>query len=51
MEYAVGIASALGVGLFGTLARFDRERVFYPLILVVAGHYYVPFAHASGKQG
>jgi hypothetical protein len=40
----VGIALALTVGTFAALARFDRERVFYPTVLIVTASYYALFA-------
>ncbi len=44
MDVLIGIALAIGVGLFGRHAGFDRERGFYPLVLIVTGSYYVLFA-------
>lgn len=44
MGIMLGIALAMGVGLFGTYIGFDRDRVFYPLILMVIATYYVLFA-------
>jgi hypothetical protein len=40
----VGIGLALAVGTFAALARFDRERVFYPTVLIVTASYYALFA-------
>jgi len=48
MEYAAGALLALGVGVLATLAGFDRERSFYPVILVVIASYYGLFALMSG---
>jgi hydrogenase/urease accessory protein HupE len=40
----VGIALGLAVGAFAALARFDRERVFYPTVTIVTASYYALFA-------
>jgi hypothetical protein len=42
--FLVGILLALAVGAFATLVGFDRERSFYPTVLMVVGSYYVLFA-------
>lgn len=49
MEYLVGVLLALGVGVFATLARLDRERSFYPVVLIVIASYYALFAVMSGS--
>lgn len=48
MELLVGVAMALCVGLFSTVAGFDRDRSLYPVILVVVASYYVLFAVMGG---
>lgn len=48
MEYLVGVALALCVGLFTTVAGFDRDRSLYPVILVVVASYYDLFAVMGG---
>jgi hypothetical protein len=35
MEYAIGIIVAAAVGAFGTVVGFDKERSFYPVVLIV----------------
>ena len=45
-----GIAVALGVAIFARIVGFDRERVFYPVVLVVVGSYYDLFAIMAGGQ-
>ena len=40
----IGVAVGLGAGLFGTVVGFDRERGFYPVVLIVIAAYYVLFA-------
>lgn len=49
MEYLVGIAVAFGVGLFTTVAGFDRDRSLYPVILLVISSYYGLFAIMGGS--
>lgn len=44
MEYAAGVIIATAVGLFGSLIGFDKERSFYPTVLIVIASYYVLFA-------
>ncbi len=41
---AVGLALALLVGAFARLVGLDRDRSFYPTVLVVVASYYVLFA-------
>jgi hypothetical protein len=48
MEYFVGVALALGVGIFTTFAGFDRDRSLYPVILLVVASYYDLFAVMGG---
>lgn len=49
MAYAVGIALALFVSVIARLAGFDRDRVFYPMLLSVIASYYVLFAVMGGS--
>jgi hypothetical protein len=44
MAIFVGLLLALGISLFATISGFDREKGFYPLILVVSASYYDLFA-------
>jgi hypothetical protein len=44
MPYVVGIVLSLGVALFARLVGFDRDRAFYPTVLIVIASYYVLFA-------
>jgi hypothetical protein len=46
----IGMGLALAVGLFGTLVGFDRERSFYPTIMVVIAALYSLFAVMSGSH-
>jgi len=45
----VGIVLSLVVVMFGRGAGFDRERSFYPTVLVVTASYYVLFAVMGGS--
>jgi hypothetical protein len=49
MDYAIGIGLALVVSGWAALVGFDRDRVFYPTLLVVIALYYVLFAVMSGS--
>ena len=44
MEYLIGIILALVVCASAALVGFDRDRVFYPTMVVVVAHYYILFA-------
>jgi hypothetical protein len=47
MAYLIGIVLSLGVALFARCVRFDRDRAFYPTVLIVIASYYVLFAAMS----
>ena len=40
----VGLFLALAVGAFATTLRLDRDRAFYPTVMIVIAAYYVLFA-------
>lgn len=44
MEYVIGITAATVVGLFATVVGFDKERGFYPVVLIVIAALYLLFA-------
>ena len=45
MEYLIGVVLATATCvLFGMLAGFDRERLFYPMMLPPIATYYILFA-------
>lgn len=48
MEYFIGIALGLGVGLLTSFVEMDRDRALYPAILIVIASYYVLFAIMGG---
>ena len=49
MSVLVGVLLALGVGLFATVVRLDRDRAFYCAVTIVVGSYYVLFAAMGGS--
>ena len=49
MPYAIGIALSVGVAAFARLVGFDRDRAFYPTVVMVVASYYVLFAAMSGS--
>jgi hypothetical protein len=50
MGYLIGIALAVAVGLFAGALRFDKERSFYPVVLIVIANLYVFFAILAGSR-
>jgi hypothetical protein len=50
MEYLIGIALAALVCAFALLSGFDRDRVFYPTVVIVNATYYILFA-VMGNSG
>lgn len=44
MEYLIGFALALGISIGATAIGFDRERSFYPTVLIVIAFLYALFA-------
>jgi hypothetical protein len=49
MEYIVGLVLAAAVAVFARLVRFDRDRSFYPVVLIIVASYYVLFAVIGGS--
>jgi hypothetical protein len=49
MAYLVGAALALAVAAFAALIGFDRDRAFYPTVLIVVASYYDLFAAMAGS--
>ena len=50
MEYLIGLILSLAVAGSAVVVGFDRERAFYPTVLIVIASYYVLFA-AMGAPG
>lgn len=44
MEYLIGVGLGVAVCVFALLTGFDRDRVFYPTMVVVVAAYYILFA-------
>jgi hypothetical protein len=49
MAYVIGILLALVVSVYATVLRLDRDRAFYPTVLIVIASYYVLFAVMFGS--
>src|SRR5207237_10753843 len=49
LPYVVGIVLSIGVALFARLVKLDRDRAFYPTVMIVVASYYVLFAVISGS--
>ena len=49
MSYVTGIALAVLTGLLARLAGFDRDRAFYPTLVIVIASYYILFAAMGGS--
>ena len=49
MEYVIGVAAATVVGLFGSVIGFDKDRSFYPVVLIVIATLYLLFAAMAGS--
>jgi hypothetical protein len=49
MEYFIGVGLAVAVCLFALFSGFDRDRVFYPTMVIVVAQYYILFAILAGS--
>jgi hypothetical protein len=49
MAYVIGLVLALAVSVYATTLRLDRDRAFYPVVLVVVASYYILFAAMGGS--
>ena len=50
MPFAAGIILSLSTALFARRVGLDRDRAFYPTVLIVVASYYVLFAAMSGSM-
>jgi hypothetical protein len=50
MPYVVGIVVSLGVALFARRVGFDRDRAFYPTVLIVIALPFLEQIAASRRQ-
>src|SRR3954466_14491737 len=49
MEYLIGLFLALGISVGASVIGFDRERSFYPTVLMVIALLYALFATMAGS--
>jgi len=49
LPYVVGIVLSIAVAAFARWVGFDRDRAFYPAVLIVVASYYVLFAAMIGS--
>lgn len=49
MELLIGAVLALSIGLFATFFGLDRDRAFYPTLMIVIALYYALFAVMGGS--
>ncbi|MFT3743619.1 MAG: hypothetical protein QM785_04915 [Pyrinomonadaceae bacterium] len=50
MEYLVGIVSAVVLAVFARFSGFEKDRSFYPTVLIVIGFLYVLFGSIDGRM-
>jgi hypothetical protein len=50
MEYLIGLILSLAVAGFAAIIGFDRQRAFYPTVLIVIASYYVLFAAMGASR-
>jgi hypothetical protein len=51
MEYLIGLGLALTVSLFSRFIGLDRDRAFYPTVMIVIAALYGLFAILGGRPG
>ena len=49
MEFLIGVILAIAVGLFATTTGLDRDKAFYPTVMIVIAFYYALFAVIGGS--
>ena len=49
MAYVIGLVLALAVSAYATLLQLDRDRAFYPTVVIVVASTYVLFAGMGGS--
>jgi hypothetical protein len=50
VEFVIGTVLALSIGLLATVTGLDRDRAFYPTVMIVIALYYALFAVMSGSM-
>jgi hypothetical protein len=49
IAYSIGLVLALGLSVLATAVGLDRDRAYYPVVMVVIASYYVLFAVMGGS--
>lgn len=49
MAFVVGVILALSIGLSASFIGLDRDRAFYPIVMIVIASYYALFAVMGGS--
>jgi len=49
MAFVVGVILALSIGLSASFIGLDRDRAFYPIVMIVIASYYALFAVTGGS--
>src|SRR5687768_9063969 len=49
MSPVIGLVLAIAVSVYAAVTRLDRDRAFYPVVLLVVASYYVLFAVMGGS--
>ena len=49
LPFVIGIVASAGVALFARKVGLDRDRAFYPTVMIVIALYYVLFAVMTGS--
>ena len=49
MPYVIGVVLGIAICLLAAAIGLDRDRAFYPTVLIVIASYYVLFAVMSGS--
>jgi hypothetical protein len=49
LPFTIGIVASAGVAVFARVVGFDRDRAFYPTVMIVIALYYVLFAVMTGS--
>ncbi len=50
LPVVIGVLSAVAIAAFAGYTRFDRDRSFFPTVLVVIASYYILFAVMGGSR-
>jgi hypothetical protein len=51
MAFVIGLVLALTVSVYATTLQLDRDRAFYPTVLLVIAFLYILFAAIGGASG